>query len=239
MKYLLPLLCFAAGPVLAADGKITLPAGCTAYVTVQHSDCQVSYHYSCESDPEGDQWAVYAGADGPYYMSRIDAETRWIESHDLIAPESDKLGEEKNPASFTTLLETGRDDFDFSTISSSGEKRHYVGYDHLTGKKVTIDGQSFDQTEFKVEAFDAEGKRLHTRTGNQLISRAWRLFFADSDHFENSYGDVEDTVSRPVTFAFPDDPGFLTKRPQFGCDMMTTQAEGGPVQASFEPEVAP
>ena len=66
-----------------------------------------------------DQWAVYAGAEGPYYMSKIDSETRWLESYDLIAGESDQMGDETDPASFSTLLEGGRDDYDFTTLRSS------------------------------------------------------------------------------------------------------------------------
>lgn len=233
---LLPLM---ASPALAA-GQFQLPEGCEAFVTVQHSDCQISYHYTCSADPKGDQWSVYAGSDGPYYMSRIDRETRWMESHDLITPESDALGTEKEPASFTTLLETGRDDFDFTTTSSTGEVRRYVGYDKLAGGKLTIDGVTFEATEFELETFDGQGNFLHRRSGTQMISRDWRLFFSDAEHFENAFGDKDDSQSRPMTFAFPGEKGFLTTVPQFGCDMQMTRNEiAQPVPASFAPGAAP
>lgn len=237
MRFALPLILLIASPAFGA-GKFTPPKGCEVFVTVQHSDCQVSQHYTCAGEAKGDQWSVYEGAEGPYYMSRIDRETRWIESHDLVTPDSDRLGTETNPASFTGLLETGRDDFDFTTESRSGEVRRYVGYDKLTGRKITIDGIEMDQTEFDLQTFAADGSLLHRRSGNQMISRDWRLFFSDTEHFENAYGDVEDTVSRPMTFAFPGDAGFLSSRPQFGCDQMMTDV-GAVIPAAYHPEAAP
>ena len=223
MKPLLILSLLTASPAFAA-GQFQPPEGCEAFVTVQHSDCQIAYHYTCAADPEGDQWSVYAGSEGPYYMSRIDSETRWMESHDLITPESDTLGTETEPASFSSLLETGRDDFDFTTTSSTGEVRRYVGYDQLTGRRLTIDGVRFEATEFRLETFDSGSNFLHRRSGTQMISREWRIFFSDAEHFENAYGDVEDSQSRPMTFAFPGEKGFLATVPQFGCDQMMTDA---------------
>ena len=101
-----------------------------------------------------------------------------------------------------------------------------------------VDGIEMDQTEFDLQTFAADGSLLHRRSGNQMISREWRLFFSDTEHFENAFGDVEDTVSRPMTFAFPGDAGFLSSRPQFGCDQMMTDA-GGLIPAAFQPGAAP
>lgn len=223
MKALLTILLLAAGPA-AAGGKFQLPEGCEAFVTVQHSDCQVSQHYTCEKDPAGDQWAVYAGPEGPFYMSRIDRETRWVESHDLVTPESDRLGTETDPASFSALLETGRDDFDFSTVSSNGVVQRYVGHDRLTGKTFEIDGVPFEQTEFALETFDDAGNFISRRRGEQMISRDWRLFFGDSENYEDANGDTAMTISRPMTFAFPGEAGFLARMPLFGCSEMMTEA---------------
>ncbi len=228
------ILFLAASPALAA-GKFTVPKGCTAYVTVQHSNCQVSYHYTCEADPKGDQWSVYAGPEGPYYMSRIDTETRWVESFDLITGDSDRIGAETNPASFTRLLQTDRDDFDFTTESSTGEVRRYKGYDKLAGGRVTIDGIELERTEFDLSTYAEDGTLLHTRKGSQLINRVWRLFFADKEDFENAQGDRESTTDTPITFSQPGEPGFLATTPQFGCDMVMTEGSLSftPVPASY------
>jgi hypothetical protein len=228
------LLALAAPPAFAV-GKFQPPAGCTAYATVQHADCQVSHHYTCTADAEGDQWSVYAGPEGPYYQSRIDVETRWMESYDLYTGESDRIGQEPDAASFTTLLDTGRDDFDFTTEANTGEVRRYIGYDRLAGGSVTIDGVVLERTEFRVESFAADGSFLNRREGRQLVSRDWRIFFADTEVFENAYGDREESRSTPMTFAFPGEKDFLAGKPKFGCDQMMTEAGEvlAPVPAAY------
>lgn len=237
-------LCFLTTAPLAlmalpasAASKFTPPKGCEAYVTVQHSNCQVSYHYTCSGDPKGDQWAVYAGAEGPYYMSKIDSETRWLESYDLVAGESDQMGDETEPASFSDLLKTGRDDYDFTTVSNNGEVRRYKGYDKLAGSTVTIDGVKLEETEFSLRSYGADGTLLNKRTGKQFINRDWRLFFSGEEDFENGDGEKEHTKDLPVTFAFPGDAGFLSATPQFGCDQMmtnTTTDARGPIPVAFQ-----
>ena len=212
----------SALPGLAAS-KFAAPKGCTVYQTVQMRSCQVSHHYRCEGDAAGDQWSVYLDANGPYYMSRIDAETRWIESFDLTTGEKDGITGEIDPASFSTLIETGRDSYDFTTTSSSGEVRRYAGFDELTGETVTIDGVTLERTRFDLTAHGADGKMIWRRTGQQLVHRDWRIFFADRESFENSFGDKADLTDTPVTFAGPGDKGFLTGKPDYDCDAMMTQ----------------
>jgi len=41
-----------------------------------------------------------------------------------------------------------------------------------------------------------------------------------------------------MSFAFPGDAGFLSSRPQFGCDQMMTDA-GGVIAAAYHLEGAP
>ncbi len=212
-----------AAPALAG-GKFAPPAGCEAFATVQLRNCQVSQHYRCEHDTPGDQWAVYMDGDGPYYMSRIDAETRWIESYDLTTGERDELSSETDPASFTTLITTGRDDYDFTTESNTGEIRHYTGFDELTGETVTIDGVTLERTKFDLTARTPDGDLIWHRSGRQLIHRDWRLFWADREDFENGFGDRETVIDTPVDFALPGDKGFLASEPIYDCDMMMTGA---------------
>lgn len=207
-----------------AGGKFAPPAGCEAFATVQLRNCQVSQHYRCEHDAPGDQWAVYMDGDGPYYMSRIDAETRWIESYDLTTGERDELSSETDPASFTTLITTGRDDYDFTTESNTGEIRHYTGFDELTGETVTIDGVTLERTKFDLTARTPDGDLIWHRSGRQLIHRDWRLFWADREDFENGFGDRETVIDTPVDFALPGDKGFLASEPIYDCDMMMTGA---------------
>lgn len=214
-----------------AAGTFAPPPGCEAYVTVQHRGCEVSYHFRCAGDPPGDQWAVYADSEGPYFMSRIDAETRWVESFDPLTGEGDRLGGEADPASFTALLAQGRDAYEFNTIATSGaslgEARSYRGHDILTGGSVTIDDVALERTQFELIAQDASGQELWRRSGQQLIHRDWRIFFADREEFTNQFGDAESLLETPVEFDFPGDPGFLAAKPKYDCEMMMTNAAPG------------
>ena len=72
-------------PLAAAASEFRPPAGCTLELTVQQRSCTVAQHYRCETDAPGDQQVVYFTRDGAVYHSRIDAETRWMESTDLSA----------------------------------------------------------------------------------------------------------------------------------------------------------
>lgn len=228
MTLQLHLLTLGAAALLAAPahagGKFAAPAGCEVYATVQMRNCQVSQHYRCEHDSPGDQWSVYLDGEGPFYMSRIDAETRWMESHDLTTGERDALLSEADPASFTTLLTTGRDDYDFTTESGTGEVRRYTGFDQLTGEKVVIDGVALERTTFDLTAWTSGGEMIWHRVGRQFIHRDWRVFWADTEEFENSFGDRETVVDTPVDFALPGDKGFLSSEPIYDCDMMMTEA---------------
>ncbi len=210
-----------AGTAACAADPFRVPDGCTAYVTVQQRNCQVSQHYSCTSDPRGYQWMTYLDGQGPYFSSLIDTETRWISSIDLFTGETDEIGAETDPASFTVLLQTGRDDFDFTTHSSTGEERRYKGFDQLTGAKVTIDGVPLERTRFEVTAYAGDGTQLWRRAGQQLIHREWRLFYSDREEFTNSAGDRENRIDTPVEFDFPGDEGFLATEPKFDCDVVT------------------
>ncbi|MCV2873984.1 hypothetical protein OEZ71_16940 [Defluviimonas sp. WL0050] len=207
-----------------AGGKFAAPAGCEVYATVQMRECQVSQHYRCAHDAPGDQWATYLDGEGPYYSSRIDAETRWLESYDLYSGETDRLMSEVDPASFTTLITTGRDDYDFTTESNSGNVVRYSGHDRLTGEKVVIDGVTLERTKFDLTARNAAGEVLWTRKGQQLIHRDWRIFFADRETFENTAGESSESVSTPVVFALPGEKGFLSADPQYDCNMTMTEA---------------
>lgn len=231
MKHLLAAIClFPAAPALAA-GSFVAPKGCHVYVTVQHSDCQVSNHYRCDADTEGEQWSVYGGPEGPFYMSKIDSETRWIEDADLTTGERGRLGHETDPASFTELLATNLDSYDFTTESSNGTSKRYQGYDHLTGKTVTIGPVTLEQTEFELTTYDQDGKELAHRKGNQFIDRDWRLFFSDSEQVESADGDKGSFKNAPVAFAFPGDAGFESQTPKIGCDVTSASAPALPEEA--------
>lgn len=225
-------LCAAwAAPSVAAS-KFAVPEGCTAFLTAQLHGCVVSQHYRCEADAPGDQRSALMDSDGLFYLSHIDRETRWIDSISVISGTQDKLTVEADPASFSTLLMTGRDDFDFRTENNFGEVLRYTGYDSLTGERVVIDGVTLEQTRFELSGYSEDGSVLFRRKGKQFIHRDWRLFFADRETAETPEGQSEETFSTPVTFSLPGEAGFLDAEPRFDCEITMT---GAPLPLEKEP----
>ncbi|SIS87595.1 hypothetical protein [Phaeovulum vinaykumarii] len=222
----LALALLLASPAAAAD--FVPPAGCTLAFTAQLHGCVVSNTYSCVSDAPGDRRTSYADGEGVFFTSHIDRETRWIESTDHETGEIDRLlPDAADHASFSTLLATGVDTYDFETLSNAGERRRYRGVDRLTGERVVIDGITLERAEFEIETLAADGSFISRRTGSQFISRDWRIFFGDREHYENAFGDQVDTLEAPVTFALPGEEGFGAAEPEYDC---TTQMTGVPAK---------
>lgn len=211
-----------ASPVSAAN--FSPPQGCQLQATVQNRGCSVSQYYTCKADPAGDQRTAIFDKDGLSHLSRIDAETRWVESSDPNTGLADYLVERsKDHASFKTLLETGQDDFDFWTESSTGERLRHVGRDMLTGDKVEIDGQPLEVTRFQLKTYGADGALLIERTGQQFISRRTNRFYGGVEQQSDWTGARQETNDSPVSFAFPGDEGFGKIEPQYDCDQLLTQ----------------
>lgn len=212
----------------AAAAEFRPPAGCTLTMTVQQRSCTVAQHYSCSADAAGDQWVAYFTREGLVYQSRIDAETRWMESTDTVSGITDRLEPDAaDHASLRTLIASGRDDFDFWTVSDSGERLRHVGHDELTGR-TTIDGVALDTTRFELETFSAEGDLLIRRTGTQFVSRETGRFYGGLETATDWSGEVSETNDTPVTFARPGEAGFGSTDPQFDCDMqMVGRITGG------------
>lgn len=218
-----------AAAVLAASGaragSFVPPSGCELKITVQNRGCTVGQHYICTADAQGDQHVVYFDKDGPVYHSKIDVETRWLESSDLTTGLTDVLMDQAaDPASFSTLLRTGRDDFDFWTELNSGERLRHIGEDQLTGEKVEIDGVALELTRFQLKTFGADGQLLIESSGQQFINRDHGRFYGGVEHSEDWAGKIVDDDDSPVTFAFPGDAGFGATAPVFDCEMMMAGA---------------
>jgi hypothetical protein len=210
-----------AAPVAAQT--FTPPRGCTLTLTTQLRQCQVVNHYTCAGDAPGDRWISYADGQGVFFTTRIDFETRWMESIDHETGVVDALlPKAADHASFSTLLATGRDDYDFMTESSEGVVERFVGVDTLTGASVMIDGFVLDRSEFDLSSYDAAGNFVSRRAGTQLVSRDLRLFFGDTEVFENADGERFESFQPPVTFALPGEDGFGALKPKFDCDAVLT-----------------
>lgn len=220
IRLLAPLLLLAAP---AAAQTVSLPAGCEAYVTVQKRSCIVSTLFRCAADPEGHQRRMDFDEDGLVYAGMIDAETRWVESFYVSGAYTDRLAPNPaDPASFTALIETGYDDWDFSTISDPYAETIYRGYDRLTGVVEEIDGVTLEQTEFNVVAYAPDGLELWRTTGNEYINRDWRTFLSGT-RTVTTPTEVFETDGRPVEFAFPGEDGFQTTQPLYDCGVMLSK----------------
>lgn len=212
----------------AQAANFTPPAGCRLEMTVQLRSCVVAQQYRCGSDRPGDQRVMYFGKNGPTYMSRIDGQTRWMESEDMVTGLRDTLDENSpDHASLSTLLETGRDDFEFWTRSSTGERLRNLGHDALTGETVEIDGQVLDVTRFEVTTYSETGDVLIRRSGQQFVSRAQGRFYGGVERSEDWTGQVRNTNDSPVLFAGPGEDGFGKTEPEFDCEMQMVLHSNG------------
>ncbi|MEM6728921.1 MAG: hypothetical protein AAF618_10505 [Pseudomonadota bacterium] len=210
-------LLFLLFPLAAQAEEHVLPAGCTAYVSIQYKLCVVSHHYTCSGDADGIQHRVDIDEDGPFFTSSIDFQTQWIESHDLRRDEIDRLDAgAADAANFTELARTGRDDLDFSTTSDRGETIRYRGRDLLTGKTVVIDDVPLLETDTFMRATRADGSLAWESAGNEYIHLDWRIFIAGRSVTRTDGGTFEDDDA-PLRFDFPGDPGFLASEPAFNC----------------------
>lgn len=222
MRLVLAALSVAASPALA--DTFAPPEGCTAHLTIQSRGCVVSHFYTCEKDPKGNQWRADFGYDGQFYLSMIDSETQWIESYE-VDPYNGTLGtketldpDPRDPASFTELVETGLDSFDFNLTKETGEKTRVTGYDKLTGKTAVIDGVTLKQTEYEYTQTDAEGNVLRHSKGHEFISEDFRTFLSGQSDWEAEDGSWTTMNGAPITFIQPGEPGFGATKPLFECD---------------------
>jgi len=209
-----------ATPAAAQSDTFALPAGCDAFVTVQTTDCQVEHHFICEGDPEGHQRRVAFDEQSMTYLGTIDHETQWIGSFHPLTGHTEQLAPNPvDPASLTELIQTGRDTYDFQTLSDEIGTTRYVGADELTGNVVTIDDVTLDETRYQITAYGEDGTELWKAQGNEYISRTWRMFLSGTGVVTLPDDSYEKDGS-PVEFIYPGERGFLSINPKFGCGVV-------------------
>lgn len=224
-NYLAFGLMLLGGPAVA--GTFTPPPGCTADMTVQMLGCTVSNHYTCAADTPGDRWRADFGQNGKFFESRINAEAEWVESFDFN-PDGRKVLEQpqRDAASFSALLATGEDRYDFSTLADDGARQNVTGFDRLTGLTTVIDGVTLLQTQYDAQAVQDDGTPAwHTR-GHEFIDPARRIFLSGRGEWQGAEGgEFLPFDSSPLNFAFPGDAGFMSTTPLFGCDEVLSEAD--------------
>lgn len=231
------LLVGLATPTLA--GTWTPPEGCEAYVTVQSRSCIVSHQFRCEWDPEGDQWRIDMGQQGPMFYARIDYEGQWVES---IGESRQTLDANPvDPASISELLSQGIDTAEFNVSREDGTGSRYSGFDRLTGEEVVIDGVTLLQTEIDFTEYDRDGTVVGRSRGNEFIHPDWRIFLGGIGERDLGDGVWLPLDASPVEFAFPGEEGFLADQPKFDCEVVTAglNLPAEVVQASTAKNAAP
>jgi hypothetical protein len=215
------LALLAAPRALAQDrapGVFQPPPGCTGWLTVQSRGCRVSNHYRCEADAPGDQWRADFDQEGIFFVSRIDRETQWVESFDLFPTVRQTLDPNPpDPASFTELLATGTDTFEFGLSDDTGARSTVRGFDTLTGRSVTIDGITLQETQFEYAETALDGTPLRSAKGIEYIHPDWRMFLSGISEWQTPDGPVP-VDGTPRQFIFPGEPGFFATEPIFDCD---------------------
>lgn len=206
-----------------AAGNFTPPQGCTGFLTVQMHGCMVSNHYTCSSDPKGDKWRIDFNADGPVFVSHTNYESEWVESYDLGEGTHEVLQRpSKRPASFSDLLKTGTDTYDFTVVTDDGVRKHVTGTDKLTGKTRVLNGVTLEQTEFQTTETDATGKPLWSSKGHEWINRDWRLFIAGTGVWQDEKGKVPFDNS-PALLLQKGQKGFMSTTPEFDCNSVMSE----------------
>lgn len=209
----------------ARAGTFMPAQGCELKMTVQLRGCVAAQEFVCSSDAPGDQWVTYFDQEGPRYTSRIDKETRWMESINLRNGIVDVLEPDAaDHASFSTLLRTGHDDFDFWTRSNSGERLRNIGEDRLTGETTVIDGVPLQLTEFQLKVYSEAGELLIDSKGQQFVNADHGRFYGGVEERSDWTGEQQKTDDSPVTFAMPGEDGFGSTDPVFDCDMQMVKS---------------
>ncbi len=211
------LILTTATPTFA--GTFTPPEGCEVFMTVQSRGCRVSNHFKCTADTPGDQWRADFDQEGLFFQSRINAESEWVESLEFnpFARQTLDPGA-PDAASFSNLLNSGLDTFEFGLSKDTSERTRVNGFDRLTGKSVTIDGITLQETEFEYTETDLDGNVLRQSNGNEYINPDWRLFFSGPSEWNGGDGQFLPLDGSPMQFIFPDEPGFAATHPIFECD---------------------
>lgn len=214
-----------SAPVVAQTSQtFELPAGCTAYVTVQNADCTVDHLFTCVGDPEGHQKRVTLDEEGLNYFGTIDAETQWVDSVSVRSGIVEELeASPADPASFSELLENGVDTYDFRTLSDQTGPTRFVGADELTGEVEVVDGVTLEVTNYQITAFNEAGEEMWSSKGREYINREWRRFFAGSS-VVTTPGDRFERDGRPVEFIFPGETGYLSANPKHGCGVVMSSS---------------
>ncbi|MBU2992240.1 hypothetical protein Q4555_09990 [Octadecabacter sp. 1_MG-2023] len=214
MKTATTIAVLAASPLAAQ--QFSMPAGCEAYLTIQSQSCSVSHYFRCGEDTNGEQRRATLDEEGMSYIGRINAQAEWLESFHLRSGHTERLSEASDQMNINELIANGVDTWDFVTESAEIGDSRYEGMDRLTGETIVIDGVTLLGTEYALTSYDSAGDVAWRSEGREYVSDEWNMFIGGESSYITS-DDRFDSDDTPVEFIFPDEPGFLSTNPKFGC----------------------
>ncbi|MFQ6551031.1 hypothetical protein AAD018_001630 [Aestuariibius insulae] len=200
------------------------PAGCEGKLTIQFRNCLMTNIWTCEADPDGEQWMALFNETGPSRLRKVDAEFQWLETHYFSPIRTERMVvPAEDPEDMTELFANGYDTYDFTIRDADGNGLRYVGYDKLTGEETVVDGEVLRNTEYAFDVMTENGIILEQMEGRQFVSEAHRIFLFG----ESWQRDAPDLVrnSSPVDFIYPGEPGFFPNRPIYDCGAMLSSWE--------------
>lgn len=209
------VLALVAGPA-GAQALFSPPAGCHVFATVQAADCSVEQMMECEGQPGVTSVTVYP--DGGDFISSVDAEAQWVMSVDSVDGSVETLLEpQADPSQLSDLLGSGRNSYDFMTVSSTGQVTRFVGKEALTGEQIVLNGVVLLQTENQMQAFAEDGTWLWSVVSQEYVSPDWGVFLGGTAMWTTPEDGEYPSDSSPVEIVLPGETGFLSTVPAYGC----------------------
>ncbi|MEX0351086.1 MAG: hypothetical protein AB3N15_16805 [Paracoccaceae bacterium] len=219
-RLLAGFICFWAfsGPAAA---QMQVPQGCTALATVHKNSCAVSTIMDCGQtllvrgfrDGHADSASVYDGNWGMLeFLYRANAETRFT----LKPGSGEKLDLDKL---ISDGVATENGIFLFNTRVVKNREFNFEGQYTLGDEEVVLDGHSFRKGTVlrEMERDGIEGSKIGFGL-DLLVSDDLNLMIEGNitRHFEGQDSLTVDQTPRAIRF--PDQPGFLATKSEFGCD---------------------
>lgn len=211
-------------PAQAADGVV--PKGCAAFMTVQSRSCTVEILWRCDAEPEGHHWSAAFDQQGLLAVSGYDDQYQWLDTSYMWDNSREILLDSEDPIHMDDLLAEGIDTFAFTVRRSQAgmtQMLKVIGADQLTGKTVTIDGIALEELSTQLRYFAEDGSTDYQSQGRQYVSRDLRLFFSGLDEVIADDGGTIEYDYSPVDIIHPDDPGFGSTTPLYGCEEIKTR----------------
>lgn len=209
-----------AATASAQQQTFTPPGGCEGFVTIQAKGCVVENFFTCEGDPDGYTRRADFEEDGLAYAGLIDGEAQWLESWFPASGVFETLvPDPADPASFSNLLVTGIDTYDFQVQDRSGERFRFVGFDRTAGDPVVIDGVTLTPTDYDIRVVEPDGSVSWQSRGAEFIHEEWRVFIGGVSQSWATGDEPEETDNTPVEFIFPGEDGFFSSAPKYDCGL--------------------